>query len=252
MNRTLRVLVEDIPDAHKWHNYVLMLLPPLVEDCFKMNSDDLSRSTWYNDRRLSECCFKSCLRLLKEGTPIKNTMAGIRSKRIAALIHFCALHPFSNPKDWFTQTDLDLLVDYHLRICKGSDYHAVEHTFTILTWLGGSPSTQDRKCRYIDTTIRFMGREETRESALHAACSVPTALASVDDESLRERFSIALASAIMPYLGGDMMTFNLYYSTKILIPYLRLLYTLSQEPAWQLHLRHNGHFDNCLSIADAL
>ena len=255
MKRTLRVLVGDIPD-HRWH--VLKLLPPLLEDYLRMDSNDrhCQWSTWYDDDRLSEWCLKCCLRLLEVGTPIKDTMAGIRSKRIATLIHFCALHPFPNPKDRFTQAHLDLLVDYHLRICDGSDYDTVKHTFTVLGWLRGSPSTQDRICLDIDTTIRFMGQEETRDSALIAACSVPIALASVDagdDESLRERFSKALASAIMqPNPWADTMLLNLYYWRKNLISYLRLLCALSQEPAWQLHLHHKGHFDNCLVIADTV
>ena len=252
MNRTLCVLVGDI--EHEWHFYALMLLPPLVEDYLNKDSDDRRRSTWLDGRRLSEWCFKSCLRLLEEGTPTEDTMAGIRSKRIATLIHFCVLHPFSNPNDWFTQTHLDLLVDYHIRICQGSDYDAVYYTFTILGWLRGSPSTQDRICRYIDTMIRFMGQEETRDSALIAACSVPTALASMDDndESLREHFSKALASAIMPHFRADATRFGLNFRGKNLITYLRLLCALSQEPAWQLHLHHKGHFDNCLVIADAV
>ena len=256
MNRILGVLVGDIPTPpdHKWREYALMLLPPLLEDYLKMESDDRRRSTWLDDRRLSEWCFKSCLRLLKEGTPTEDTMAGIRSKRVATLIRFCALHPFSNPKDWFTQTHLDLLVDYHLRICDGSDYDTVKHTLTVLGWLCGSPSTQDRKCHYIDMTIRFMGQEETRDSALIAACSVPTALASVGgDESLKEHFSKALASAIMQLVSPlDATQPDLYHSRKNLITYLRLLCVLSQEPAWQLHLHHNGHFDNCLVVADTL
>ena len=186
-------------------------------------------------------------------------------KRVATLIHFNVRKPFPNPKDWFTQTHLDLLVDYHLRICEGSDYGAVVHTFTVLTWLRGSPSTQDKKCRYIDTMIRFMGREETCYSALFAAYSVPTALASVDagdDESLRERFSKALASAIMPHSRADAtlqppLDLNpfkdkSFYCPQDNIPYLRLLCALSQEPVWQLHLYHNGHFDNCLVIADTV
>ena len=258
LKRTLRVLVNDIP-YHDWHFYALKLLPPLVEDYLKMNSDDRCQITWYNVRRgstwinvrrLSEWCFKCCLGLLEEGTPTEDTM--VSDKRVATLLRFCALYPFSNPKDWFTQTHLDLLVDYHLRICKGSDYHAVEHTFAILGWLRGSPSTQDRKCRYIDTTIRFMGQKETHDSALYAACSVPIALASVDVDNglLRERFSKALASAIMPHSRADVRPFTLW--PNILITYLRLLCALSQDPAWQLHLHHNGHFDNCLVVADTL
>ena len=253
MKRTLRVLVSDIPD-HEWHSYALKLLPSPVEDYLKMDSNDRRLSMWDNNRRLSEWCFKCCLHTLEEGTPIKDTMTGIRSKRVATLIHFCALYPFLNPNDWFTQTHLDLLVDYHLRICDGSDYDAVVGTFTILGWLRGSPSTQDRICHYIDTTIRFMGQEETRDSALIAACSVPTVLASAggDDESLRERFSKALASAVMPHFRADVTLFILSYSRKNLITYLRMLCALSQEPAWQLHLHHNSHFDNCLVIADTV
>ena len=142
----------------------------------EMESQDRVLTMWLNDHHLSERCFKLCLRLLEDG---------VGNKHIATLIHFNVRNPFPNPKDWFTQAHLDLLVDYHFRICEGSDYDrdAVKNTFTILTWLRGSPTSQDRKCCYIDTMIRFMGQKETRDSALLAACSVPTVLASVDGDN---------------------------------------------------------------------
>ena len=194
-------------------------------------------------------------------------MAAVQFKRVATLIRFNVRHhPFSNPKDWFTEAHLNRLVDYHLRICEGSDCNTIEDTFTVLTWLRGSPTTQDRKCRYIEVTIRFMGQEETCRSALLAACSVPTVLASVggDDESLRERFSKALASAIVklePWVyamlqgrldSNPVKHIEFFRWRQDVITYLRLLCALSQEPAWQLQLHYNGHFDNCLVIADML
>ena len=263
MNRTLGVLVGDIPtpSEHKWREYALKLLRPLLEDY-------LTKEGYAFDSRLSEWCFKFCLCLLEEGvgTSTEDTMAGVWFKRVATLIRFNVQNPFSNPKDWFTQAHLDLLVDYHLRTCQGSDYDAVKHTFTVLAWLRGSPSTQDRKCRYIDSTIRFMSQEQTCHSALIAACSVPTALDSVggDDESFRERFSKALASAIMqsdsranatlqaPLDNNPFKDIEFFRWREDVIPYLRLLCALCQEPAWQPQLHHNGHFDNCLVIADTL
>ena len=264
MNRTLGILVGDIPipPEHTWRENALKLLRPLFEEFEKV---------FYSDHHLSERCFKFCLRLLEEGvgTPTEDTIAGVRFKRVATLIRLTVRHQlaFPNPKDWFTQAHLDLLVDYHLRICEGSDYDTVIDTLIVLTWLRGSPSTHDRKCRYIDTTIRFMGyRKETRRSALLAACSVPTVLTSVggNDESFRERFSKALASAITQSDSRDNATLqapldrNPFKDIKFfrwphgVIPYLKLLCALSQEPAWQLQLHHNGHFDNCLMIADML
>ena len=255
MNRTLGVLVGDIPTPpeHIWRENALKLFHPLFKDFLKKASS--------GDHCLSKRCFKFCLHLLELGgvgtvTPTNDAMAG--DKPVATLIRFNVLNPFSNPKDWFTQAHLDLLVDYHLRICQGSDYDAVNDTFTVLTWLRGSPSTQDRKCRYIDSTIRFMGQKETCRSALMAACSVPTSLASVggDDESLRERFSKALASAIMqPVNLADSMLqapLDFFGWREDIIPYLRLLCALSQEPAWHLQLHDKGHFVNCLVIADTL
>ena len=269
MNRTSGVLVGDIPTPpdHKWHKNALKLLPPLLEDCLKMGIHR-HLNKWLDDHPLSEWCFKCCVRLLEgvETPRTDDTMAGIRFKRITTLIHVIVRNPFPNPKDWFTQVHLDLLVDYHLRICDGSDYHAVYDTFMVLGWLRGSPSTQDRKCRYIDTMIRFMDKEEPCPSALLAACSVPTLLASVDDddESLKEPFSKALASAIMqlvsqhdatlqaPFNSNPFKDINFFHWSDEIIPYLRLICALSQEPAWQLQLHDNGHFDNCLVIADTL
>ena len=110
-----------------------------------------------------------------------------------------------------------------------------------------------------------MGQKETCRSALIAACSVPAALASVggDDESLRGRFSKALASAIMhPHsranatlqapFDNSFKDIRFFRWRQDMIPYLRLLCALSQEPAWQFQLHDNGHFDNCLVIADTL
>ena len=268
MDRTLGILVGRIPTPpqHQWRENVLKLLRLLLEDFLQNASNGRSLIMHVGNRRLSEWCFVICVCLLEEDidSPTEDTMAGVRFKHIATLIRFCALNPFPNPKDWFTQAHLDLLVDYHLRICQGSDYDAVKHTFMVLARLRGSPSTQDRKCRYIDTMIRFMGHKETSRSALLAACSVPTALASVggDDESLRERFLKALASAIMQSDSWDDATLqapldrnpfkDISFFNWCSIPYLRLLFVLSQEPAWQFQLHHNGHFDNCLIIADTL
>ena len=249
----------------KWRENALKLLPLLLEDLELAHRRRLNPLLDYHP--LSEWCFKCCLCLLEKhvDTSIRPTellfddIIMVNDKHIATLIHFNVLNPFSNPKDWFTQAHLNLLVDYHLRICQGSNYDAINDTFTVLTWLRGSPSTQGRKCRYIDSTIRFMGQKETCSSALMAACSAPTVLASVggDDESLRERFSKALASVIMhmpqqPSFGHKSSRKIPFYLVQDIIPYLKLLCALSQEPAWQLQLHHNGHFDNCLVIADAV
>ena len=269
INRTLGVLLSDIPTPpeHNWREYALKLYRPLLEDFLKKESQDLHQAleTESQDHHLSERCFRFCLHLL-EG--VLGTPTDVQLKYIAALIRFNVRYPFPDPKNWFTQVHLDLLMDYHIRICQGSDYDAVEATFTVLVWLGGSPSTQDKKCRYIDTMIRFMGQKETCRSALLAACSVPNlkVLASMgsDDESeLRERFSKALASAIVRSGSWDDTTLqtpadrNPFKDIKFFdwnrdVAYLRLLCALSQEPVWQLQLHHNGHFDNCLVIAETL
>jgi hypothetical protein len=153
----------------------------------------------------------------------------------------------------------DQLVDCHIRICDGTDNEEIFDTFQMLSWLGGSPSTRDRTCRYIDTIIRHMGHEDTRHSALRAACAVRSLVASMgqDDKSFREHVSKVLASAVLsnaPQTSIDdnpFMDVSYFYPSRDM-PYLMVLCVLSQEPTWHPQLHHNGHFNSCLAIAKTL
>ena len=127
-----------------------------------------------------------CFRLLEESAPGEDH---VRDNSVASLIRILH-HYYSRLKGVkYTPTQFDMLVDYHLHICEGTDHDTISNTFIVLMSLGGPPSTHDRMGRYIDTMICFMGHENRWMAPLRAAWVLRSAVASMgqDNESLRER-----------------------------------------------------------------
>ena len=253
MNHMLAVLVGDIPvdDIPGQHDIALKLVHPILQDFVKS-------AFIFRDRRLFDRALKFWFRLLEED-PGALGKDEVRSRSLAILIGLIARSGFWDPKDWCTPAQFDLLVDYHLYICEGADYDLIRYTFELLEGLPRSPSTPDRMRRYIDTMIRFMGQKITRDEALRAALSVRSIVASIgrDNESLREQFSTALATAILSDASHTALNDNPFKEISAFswfpdIAYLRLLCTLFQEPTWYPQLHQNSHFNNCLTIADTL
>ena len=241
LSHTLGVLVGDIAGSHE---IALKLIHPLLQ-----YADHIYFSY---DRQLYRALI-FCLRLLEEGTPGEDH---VRDNSIARLIQILG--------SWFhhtlvkcTPTQYDMLVDYHLHICEGTDHETIRKTFDMLNSPHGSPSTPDRIGRYVDTMIRFMGHETTLIAALGAACSIRSAVALMgqDNESLRERFSKALASMFPSSthapLNKPFTEITFFYFDQDM-SYLMLLRTLAQEIIWQPQLHQSSHFDNCLAIAKTL
>ena len=251
MNRALGLLLGEIPVSHKWDHNALKLMDALLQDSGIINSLLL------DDPDMGWRALGLCFCLLEDNLGAEaNDRAQVRSRTIASLIR---VFPLIWKNDWYTPAQFDSLVDYHLRICGGTDSEAIRDTFMALEWLNGSPSP-DRIRNYLDMTIRFMGHEITCHAALLAACAIPTAIASVgqDDVSFREDFLTALALAIMSdaplrgphnnYPFRDTSGFN----HRRYRAYLKLLGILSQEPTWQPQLKQNNHLDNCLAIANTV
>jgi hypothetical protein len=248
LNCALAVLVDEVQEP-TWHAHALKLIHPLLRTDITIRDD---RCTC--DRALKFCC-----RLLGNDS---DTLGDdqVRSKSVVTLFCHIGNYAFVFPEPLpHTQSQFDQLVDYLLRSCEGADDVAISDTFRVLAWLGGSPSTRDRTRRYIDTIIRFMGQENTCNDALRAACPVRAPVASMgqEDESLREHFSNALASAVLwlcPQTStrdNPFILMLLFRSTSV-ITYLRLLCALSKEPTWHPQLHHSDHFTNCLAIAKTL
>ena len=167
--------------------------------------------------------------------------------------------------DWHTPAQFDQLVNYLLLVCQGIDYDAICDAFVVLASLHGSPSTPDRKRIYIDTIIHFMGQAyplAVRHAALFAVHVIGTEVASMGqvNDSFRDRFSQALASAVLscdPAAERQVHNINpfndhSYFNSGRDLRYLKLLYNLSQEPAWYSQLHRDGHFDSCLAIASTV
>jgi hypothetical protein len=193
LNHALSVLLAEIQEP-RWHENALKLIHPLRQDF-------VTSLSLFSDRRTCDLALKCCCHLLEaESDTLGDDQ--VQSKSVANLIRVIANHAFDSPVPLpHTQTQFDLLVDNLLRICicEGTGDEAINDTFPVLAWLGGSPSTQDRMRRYIDMIIRFMGQKNTCYSALRAACAVGSTVTSMgqDDESFREHFSEALFSAVL-------------------------------------------------------
>ena len=234
----LGVLVGDIPGRH---DTALKLLHPLLQQ-------------YYSDQGISFCLYsmldlaiRFCFHLLGED-PDTTGEDQVRSRNLALLIRLLVHHPSWDSRGSFTEAQSDLLMYYHLHICEGTDYNLIKDTFWMLGL--GSLNNPERMRHYIDSIIRFMGEETTCVSALRAALAIRLEIASMtqDDESPREDFSKALASAVLLDPKQTTPTDNplketSFYNWSRDIPYLRLLCT---DPTWHLQLHQNGHFDNCL------
>ena len=242
----LGVLVGDIAGSHE---IATKLIHPLLQYGEYV-------PVW--DNRLVYRGLNFCFRLLEEGAPGKDH---VRDNSVARLIRILEHHSYGLKMDGWTQAQFDMLVDYHLHICEGTDHDAsaIRCTFSMLRTLGGSPSTPDRMGCYIETMIRFMSHNFiTCFMAVRAAWVLRSAVASMgqDNESLRERFSKAFASMILLFtrtpLNHNPFTEITFFLSHRDMPYLMLLCTLAQEITWQPQLHQTGHFDNCLAIAKTL
>ena len=247
----LGVLLGDVR-GRGWQPRALKLLPSILQHFVKSR-------IYFKDRCTNERRIKYCLRLLEEASSTE-TEDKVRSRTVASLIHHFKCKAPWKPRSWYTQREFDLLVDYHLRICRGTDYDAIEDTFRLLSELCGSPSTQDRMRRYVDTMIQCMGQKRSRlYQALISACRFrkDVALIGRDDPTFRKDFSMKLAMVLTDTTQPVPRDVNPFRKTSFLdywrdIPYLYLLSTLSQDMTWQPHLRQSGHFDNCIVIANTM
>jgi hypothetical protein len=174
------------------------------------------------------------------------------------------LQPYwGGPPNWHTPAQFDLLVNYLVLVCQGTDYTAICDAFAVLAGLRGSPSTPERRRLYIQTIIQFMESDiplRTRRAAMNAAYSLRTEVASMDrdDEPLRYLFSRALISVMqardpsaLPVDDNQLNDLSSIHGRPHW-RYLGFLCALSKEPTWHGHLDRHGHFKNCLAVADSL
>ena len=247
----LGVLLGDIP-GRGWRPRALKLLPSILQHFVKGR-------IYFRDRCTNERCIKYCFRLLEE-VSVSMAEDKVRSRTVASLIHHFRCMARWEPRNWYTQREFDLLVDYHLRICQDTDYDTIPHSFYLLSGLCGYPSTPGRMRRYIDTMVQFMGQKLLNVyPALIAACQVrkDVALIGRDDATFCKDFSMELAVVLTDTTRPVPHDMNPFRKTTFLnwwrdIAYLYLLSTLSQAVTWQPHLRQSGHFDNCVVIADTM
>ena len=240
------MLLGDIPGKQ---DTALKLLHPLLQQFY----NHIPNAPFGH---MLDCAVRFCFHLLNKDS---DTMGEdqVRSRNLTLLIRIIVHHPYWDRRKSFTVAQFDLLMNYHLHICEGTDYDLINATFWMLEF--GSSNTPERMRCYIDTIIRFMREEATCASALHAAWATVIEIASMaqDDESLREDFSKALASVVLLDPKRTMLPDNPFKEISFFnwsrdIPYLELLCTLTRHPTWHLQLHQNGHFDNCLVIAKTL
>ena len=241
----LGVLLGDIPGRQ---DIAQKLLPPLLQQ-FRNAYAGYFDNPMFDDRVI-----RSFIHLLNKDPIGKDH---VQSRNLALLIH-----TMDNRLTWdrmrsFTVAQFELLMDYHLHICEGTNYHLISATFRILEY--GPSNYPDRMRCYIDTIIRFIEEDATYKSALSAASAVRVEIASITqhDESLREDFSKALASAVLLYHRRRTLANNPFEEISFFdflqdIPYLDILCALAQFPTWHPQLDQNGHFDNCFTIAQRL
>ena len=246
LDLTLGVLVGDIPGKQ---DTALKLFHPLLQQLY-------NQGTKFTRRRTLDRAIRFCFHLLEED-PDMTGDDQVQSRNLTLLIHIIVRHPFWDKSGSFTAAQFDLLVDYHLHICGGTDYDLINATFRMLQH--GSSNNPTRMRRYIDTIIYFMGNQTTCVSALCAASAIRVEVASMtqDDESLREEFSKALALVVLSDPRQTTLVNNPFKDTSFFvwcrdIPYLQLLCTLAHKPTWHLQLHQSGHLDNCLAIAKIL
>ena len=238
------MLLGDIPGRQ---DIALKLLPSLLQNFW--NAGYPFVNNMFGDRII-----RSFFHLLNEDPTSEDH---VRSRNLALLIRTINRYQFWVKIKSITVAQFDLLMDYHFHICKGTDYDLINATFRILKY--GPSNYPEQMGHYIDTIIRFMREKTTSISALHAASGIRVEIASMtqDDKSLREEFSKALALVLLLYPRQTMLTDNPFSDISFFNGYrdrhyLRLLCTLAQDPTWHLQLYQNGHFDNCLAIAQTL
>jgi hypothetical protein len=260
-SRNARKLLLPLAHLHERHNQVTQIVSiRWLQLCFRVLENERSGIEGVDDR------FKDVVAILR----LSLLSSAIReSYWIWLCMHEIGpshVWYWNGKPDWHTPAQFDLLVDFLLRVCEGTDYAAIGDTFVVLAGLRGSPSTPEKTRLYIETTIRYMGQEVpiyARHAAMSAASEVRAEVASIghEDESFREPFSQALTSAILARDSGTQQQaralvadtpFNqlFLYNLRRDICYLRLLCTLFQEPAWHGDLYRNGHIMRFLAIAD--
>ena len=160
------------------------------------------------------------------------------------------------PPEGYTPAQLDLLVDYLLRLCEGTNYEAIGDTFVILAGLRGSPTSEEKKRLYIETTVRCMGHDQSvyvRHAAMSAASAIRTEVVSLgrDDESFRELFSrnLILAISVPEVTSHQQISTSLednkpFYEDSFCVTrrdlcYLNLLSALAREPIWHEDLNRH-------------
>ena len=239
----LGVLLGDIPGRQ---DIAQRLLHPLLQQ--------FQGSNYFNNPKFDGRIIRLFFHLLDEDPTGGDH---VRSRNLALLIHIIDGRLPSDRMPPFTVAQFNLLMDYHLRICQGTDYDLVDSTFRKLRF--GPSNSPDRMRCYIDTIIRFMREKNTYISALLAASAIRVEIASITqhDKSLREDFSKALASVVLSYPRQTTLANNrfkeisFFYSRRD-IPYLEILCALAQYPTWHLQLNQYRHFDNCFTIAQRL
>ena len=247
-DRILGILVGDIPGS-QWHEAALKLVHPLLQAIDKEYGYGglriIGKEYGYGDEL--QRCLKFCFRLLEEDI---DAMGEDQVRSIAILLRWLTRYPFGSSTK-HTQGQVDLLVDYHLQICEGTDHKAIDVTFEVLARLGASPSTQGRMRRYIDTMIQYL---KITPEALHASWAVRSAIISLgqEDESFRARFAKALSSVRLGQLPDGTIWTKKASTFGSHLTCLKFLCLLSQVPAWHPQLHQSGHFDNCLAIVDVL
>ena len=246
LSHTLGVLVGDIAGSHET---ALRLIHLLLQDY------DKHIPNFRDNDRLLDRVLDFCFRLLEEGALGEDH---IRSNSVAHLIRILDHHQHWLKRAKYTPAQFDMLVDYQLHICEGTDHDTIRSIFNVLNSLPGSPSTPNRMRCYIDLVIRFMGHETICTEALRSAYTLRSTVASMgqNNGSLREHFSKALATVILSSMR-TLLNYKPFTKITLFHPnrdmyYLMLLCTLAQEFIWQPHLHQTGHFDNCLAIAKTL
>ena len=172
----LGVLVGDIPGRH---DTALKLFHPLLRQfCSHLPEKHFHRTT-LNDTVVDRA-IRFCFHLLEEDLDTTGEDQ-VRSRNLAFLIHIFVKYEsiFWVTRNSFTAAEFDLLVDYHLHICEGTNYNLIEDTFSMLAYSPPNTLSSERMRHYTDSIIRFMGEETTCFSALDAAMAMKIEIVSM-------------------------------------------------------------------------
>jgi hypothetical protein len=165
MNRLLGVLLCDIPVplGSQWFKNACGLGGPLLQNF---------HAKWphnFVDRLLFERALRVWFRLLQNIVDEVPAQSKDLTILTSMLVRFGPQYRLDSGPLPHPPVQFHLLVEYHLRICEGTNYEAIRDSFLMLEHLDGLPSTPDRVRRYVDTMGCFMGKEITGVSALRAA-----------------------------------------------------------------------------------